>query len=120
MKIDIPYDIGDPILVIENEQYDGLCIKCCPFRLSDLGNLDNIMNELCPICGYKLSDCQCLVGGNAHPDRWKKIKVVKDHLYMLNSVQIKHVIWLESKWETSYDDPEMNDILKELKGDQQC
>lgn len=23
----------------------------------------------CPICGYKLSDCQCLVGGNAHPDR---------------------------------------------------
>lgn len=22
----------------------------------------------CPICGYKLSDCQCLVGGNAHPD----------------------------------------------------
>lgn len=74
----------------------------------------------CPICGYKLSDCQCLVGGNAHPDRWKKIKVVKDHLYLLNSVQIKHIIWLESNWETSYDDPEMNDILKELKGDQQC
>lgn len=42
MKIDIPYDVGDPILVIENEQYDGMRIKCRPFRWSDLGNLDNI------------------------------------------------------------------------------
>lgn len=42
MKIDIPYDIGDPILVIEDEQYDGLCIKCRTFRWSDLEHLDNI------------------------------------------------------------------------------
>ena len=42
MKIDVPYDIGDPILVIENEQYDGLCIKCRPFRWSDLEHLDDI------------------------------------------------------------------------------
>lgn len=42
MKIDIPYDIGDPILVIENEQYDGMCIKCRPFRWSDLEHLDSI------------------------------------------------------------------------------
>lgn len=38
MKINIPYDIGDPILVIE----DGLCIKCRPFLWSDLEHLDNI------------------------------------------------------------------------------
>ena len=89
-------------------------------RRNTFGTLKDEWFNKCPICGYKLSDCQCLVGGNAHPDRWKKIKVVKDHLYLFNSVQIKHVIWLESKWETSYDDPEMNDILKELKGENQC
>lgn len=71
----------------------------------------------CPICGYKLSNCQCLFGGSAHPDRSKKMEVVKDHLYLLNSVQINHLIWLESKWKTSYTDPEMNDILNRLKGE---
>lgn len=75
---------------------------------------DEWFNE-CPICRYKLSYCQCLVAGNSHPNMWKRVKVVKDHLYLFNSVQVAHVIWLESKWETSYDDPEMNDILKELK-----
>lgn len=74
----------------------------------------------CPICGYKLRDCQCLVSGNAHPDRWKKIKVIKDHLYLLNSVELHHVIWLERQWQMSYTDPEMTDILNEVKGEHQC
>jgi len=40
---------------------------------------------------------------------------VKDHLYLLTDEQIKHVIELESRWQTSYGDEEKNSILKELK-----
>lgn len=42
MKIDIPYDIGDPILVIDYGQHDGYYINCRPFRYTDIGNLENI------------------------------------------------------------------------------
>lgn len=42
MKIDIPYDIGDPILVIEYSQHDGYYITCRPFKWSDIGNLENV------------------------------------------------------------------------------
>ncbi len=74
----------------------------------------------CPVCGYKISDCQCLFGGSAHPNRWKRIQVIKDHLYLLNSVELHHFIWLESMLEISYEDPEMTNILNELKGEHQC
>ena len=30
------------------------------------------MEEKCPICGYKISQCQCTFGGSAHPDRSKR------------------------------------------------
>lgn len=42
MKIDIPYDIGDPILVIDYGQHDGYYIDYRPFRYTDIGNLENI------------------------------------------------------------------------------
>lgn len=42
MKIDIPYDIGDPILVIDYCQHDGYYIDCRPFRYADIGNLENV------------------------------------------------------------------------------
>lgn len=32
MKIDIPYDIGDPILVIDFCQHDGYYIDCRPWN----------------------------------------------------------------------------------------
>lgn len=69
----------------------------------------------CPICNYRIPDCQCTFGGSAHPDRSKRKEVVKDHLYLLTDEQIKHVIELESRWQTSYGDEEKNSILKELK-----
>ena len=42
MKIDIPYDIGDPILVIDYCQHDGYYVDCRPFRYADIGNLENV------------------------------------------------------------------------------
>ena len=42
MKIDIPYDIRDPILLIDYSQHDGYYIDCRPFRYADIGNLENI------------------------------------------------------------------------------
>ena len=40
MKIDIPFEIGDPILVIEYNQHDGYYINCRPFRWSDITNVN--------------------------------------------------------------------------------
>lgn len=69
----------------------------------------------CPICDYPFEYCQCLVAGNAHPDREKRKQVVKDHLYLLSKTQLHHLIKLEAWWSTSYDDYEKNVILEELK-----
>lgn len=69
----------------------------------------------CPICNYSFNCCQCLVAGNAHPEREKRKQVVKDHLYLLSEAQIRHLANLESWWSTSYDDDEKNSILEELK-----
>ena len=46
MKIDIPYDIVDPILVIDDGQHDGYYIDCGPFRYTDIGNLENIFRTI--------------------------------------------------------------------------
>lgn len=70
---------------------------------------------LCPICGYHLTQCQCRYGGSAHPDRSKKREVVLDHLYLLSEEQLRHIIRLESQWQTSYGDKERSDILKHLQ-----
>ena len=69
----------------------------------------------CPICDYPFEYCQCLVAGNAHPDREKRKQVVKDHLYLLSNAQLDHLIKLEALWDTSYGDYEKNAILEELK-----
>ena len=45
MKIDIPYDIGDPILVIDYCQHDGYYIDCRPFRYTDIGNVFKTRKE---------------------------------------------------------------------------
>lgn len=70
---------------------------------------------ICPICQYPIEYCQCRYGGTAHPDRRKRRNVVCDHLYLLTDAQIKHLIKVQSYWQTSYSDEEMNEILKELK-----
>lgn len=36
MKIDIPFEIGDPVLVIEHNQHDGYYINCRTFRWNDV------------------------------------------------------------------------------------
>ncbi len=69
----------------------------------------------CPICKYEIKDCQCLFGGSAHPDRSKRKRVVKDHLYLFSKEQIEHIIRLEEEWQTSYGDNELQAIYKELK-----
>lgn len=76
------------------------------------------MDSFCPICKYPFDWCQCLVGGNAHPNRWKRVTVVKDHLYLLTPAQLQHFIYLEKRWSTSYENDDMNDIVRELKGGQ--
>ena len=73
------------------------------------------LGEKCPICKYDIFNCQCLFSGSAHPDRSKRKTVIKDHLYLLSSKQIEHVINLERFWQTSYGDEAKNAILKELK-----
>ena len=72
------------------------------------------MEEKCPICGYRISQCQCAFGGSAHPNRSKRREVVLDHLYLFTPRQIEHVIELEKYWEIDYGDPEKREILKEL------
>lgn len=76
---------------------------------------DKAEEEYCPICGYKISQCQCVFSGSAHPDRSKRKRVVKDHLYLLSPTQLKHVIELEEFWRTSYDDDEKTAIYEDLK-----
>ena len=71
--------------------------------------------ELCPICKYEFSMCQCQFSGSAHPDRSKRARVVADHIYLLSDAQIDHLKKVQECWQTSYDDEEKNDILKELE-----
>lgn len=66
----------------------------------------NVHHELCPICEYELSECQCIFYGSAHPDRNIRIGIVKDHLEMLSPKQIGHLVALEEWWSTSYGDEE--------------
>lgn len=73
--------------------------------------------NVCPICEYKISQCQCRFGGSAHPDRSKRIDVVLDHLYLFSPEQIKHVIDLEKWWRISYGDEGRTQILEELEKD---
>ena len=39
MKIDVPFEIGDPILVIDYNQHDGYYIDCRSFRWDDIPNV---------------------------------------------------------------------------------
>lgn len=73
------------------------------------------MNDCCPICECTFNRCQCLVEGIAHPYRWSRAMVVKDHLYLLTLTQLQHVVNLEKHWETSYKFDDMNEIVEELK-----
>lgn len=75
--------------------------------------------DKCPICSYPLDRCQCLFGGNAHPDRYKEREVVLDHLYLLSEEQLRHVIKLEEWWCMSYTDTERSAILERLKREYQ-
>lgn len=75
--------------------------------------------ELCPICKYEFNMCQCRFSGNAHPDRSKRARVVEDHIYLLSDAQIDHLKKVQEWWQTSYDDEEKNDILKELEAERE-
>ena len=69
----------------------------------------------CPICEYRLKDCQCLYSGSCHPDRSKREEVVLHHLYLLTPEQIDHIKTLQKAQRSSYEDKEKNQILTELK-----
>lgn len=70
-----------------------------------------------PICEYKFADCQCRFGGKSHPNRWKRAKVVADHIYLLSDAQVDHLKKVQKWWQTSYDDEEMEKIRKELESE---
>lgn len=71
--------------------------------------------DLCPICGYEIDSCQCLLGGSAHPDRDEERDVVQDHLYLLSDAQLYHLIELQRYWQTSYGDEERTEMLECLE-----
>lgn len=73
-----------------------------------------VKKEVCPICGYDIQDCQCTFSGTSHPDRSKRIEVIKDHLYLLTPAQLNHFIELEKFWHTGYSDKDKTDIYEEL------
>lgn len=77
-------------------------------------------NELCPICKYEFNMCQCRFDGNAHPNRGKRKRVVADHIYLLSDAQIDHLKKVQEWWQTSYDDEEKNEILKELEAEREA
>ena len=74
-----------------------------------------VHHEKCPICEYELHECQCIFGGKAHPDKSRRQRIVKDHLYLLSTKQIGHLIALEDWWKTSYGDPEDEKEFERLK-----
>lgn len=71
-------------------------------------------NGKCPICEYEFENCQCYFSGSAHPDRDKRISVVKDHLYLLTEEQLNHLIKLEKFMQTSYSDSEKQKEYEKL------
>lgn len=73
------------------------------------------MKEKCPICEYEFEYCQCLFTGSAHPDRSKRARVVADHIYLLTDEQIEHLKKVQKCWSMSYEDEEMNKIVKALE-----
>ena len=77
--------------------------------------VEKMSKERCPICGYELSECQCIFGGNWHPDRTKEKEVTLHHLHLLTEAQIKHVISLEKYWCICYVDDEKNKMIENLK-----
>lgn len=72
---------------------------------------------LCPICEYEFESCQCRFGGNGHPDRSKRARVVADHIYLLSDAQIEHLKKVQEWWRISYGDAEKNEILKQLEAE---
>ena len=69
----------------------------------------------CPICNYPMDVCQCLYSGSCHPDRKKEREVVLDHLYLLDKMQVRHIIALEKYQARDYGDAERTDIVKRLQ-----
>lgn len=74
-----------------------------------------VHHEYCPICEYEIQHCQCIFSGSAHPNRDRRIKIVKDHLELLSPKQIGHLIALEGWWQTSYGNPEDKTEFEKLK-----
>ena len=68
--------------------------------------IGKVHHEKCRICEYELHECQCVFSGSAHPDRNRRIRIVKDHLEMLSPKQVGHLIALENWWNTSYGNEE--------------
>ena len=77
--------------------------------------IGNVHHEYCPICEYEMQNCQCIFGGEGHPDRSRRKRVVKDHLEMLSPKQIGHLIVLEEWWNTSYADPKDTEEFERFK-----
>lgn len=75
--------------------------------------------NICPICEYDFQHCQCRFSGTAHPDRSKRARVVADHIYLLTDAQIAHLAKVQEWWQISYGDEEMNQILCELRGEEE-
>ena len=78
-------------------------------------NGNKVHHECCPICEYDLQHCQCIFAGSWHPDRSRRIRIVKDHLELLSVKQVGHLIALEDYWLTSYGDPEDAKEFENLK-----
>ena len=77
--------------------------------------VSKIHNEFCPISEYEIQHCQCIFSGSSHPDRCRRIRIVKDHLELLSVKQIGHLVALEDWWRTSYSDPEDAAEFERLK-----
>lgn len=91
---------------------ENICKNC--LTKFDVGKEKKIMDK-CPICKYRIDQCQCRFCGGAHPDRDKRRKVVLDHLYLLSETQLTHVIELERCAQASYTDQELSAIFDEMK-----
>ena len=76
---------------------------------------DKPVEDWCPICDYKLSDCQCRYGGSCHPNRSKRRRVVLDHLYLFNDAQIAHIAAVQKDLGTSYGDEDRAKIYEEIR-----
>lgn len=70
--------------------------------------------ERCPICNMPLRYCECANKSILSEEEQRCLQVALEHLYLLSTEQMRHLIEIERVWEIGYTD-NREDIVERLK-----